>query len=257
MAWSVVQKLQKQGKTLPSYVNFKGYKGYFKCIDTGCNGIATYVRNGIFHHHLKTLKTRLQVLAISVTYQGKQFIVSNHYVSNKHDKVPTKGQYNFIVNQFNQPYIMCGDFNAHNILWSGHTKNDKRGDELEEFMTQNDLGLLNSDVQTHFNRKTLKWSLLDLAMVHPALYLDFECKIDSDLHGSDHAPMIITFNGEIQDSDKNPGWNFKRANWSSFQKQCTQELALVDFIDQNDSIELFTKKLIKIAKNNTAIYLTE
>ena len=36
-----IEKLQKQDKTLPSYVNFKGYKGYFKCIDTGCNGIAT------------------------------------------------------------------------------------------------------------------------------------------------------------------------------------------------------------------------
>ena len=244
-----IEILQNENKPLPSYVNFKGYKGYFKCIDSGCNGIATYIRNGIFHHHLKCLKTKLQALAVSVTFQGKQFVVSNHYVSNKHDKVPTKGQYNYIVNQFNQPYIMCGDFNAHNVMWSGHS-NNKRGDELEDFMAVNDLGLLNSEVKTHYNKTARKWSLLDLSIIHPALYLDFECEILSDLHGSDHTPIIVTYNGEIHDTDKNRRWNFKRANWSSFQVQCEKELNNLDFIDQDDSIELFTQKLLKIAENN-------
>ena len=104
------------------------------------------------------------------------------------------------MNQFKQPYILCGDFNAHNILWSGR-KNDKRGEQLEEFMSQNDLGLLNTDIKTHFNRTQRSWSLLDLSIIHPALYLDFDCDI-LDFHGSDHTPIMITFNKELFENDK-------------------------------------------------------
>ena len=43
------------------------------------------------------------------------------------------GQFNNIINQFDRPYIMCGDFNAHNTLCS-HSKNNKRGKALEKFM---------------------------------------------------------------------------------------------------------------------------
>ena len=77
----------KTENELDPRLKFRGYKGYFKCIKSGKNGIATYVKNGVFHHHMKKLKTTLQALAVTITKQGKEFIVCNHYISDKHDNL--------------------------------------------------------------------------------------------------------------------------------------------------------------------------
>ena len=53
-----IERNQNTKDKLSSYVNFQKYKGYFKCIPTGRNGIAIYVRNGVFHSPIK-LKTDL------------------------------------------------------------------------------------------------------------------------------------------------------------------------------------------------------
>ena len=230
---------------LPLGVIFKKYTGYFKCIPSGKNGIAIYVRKGISHSHIK-LKTSLQALAVRVTFKGKEFIVSNHYTSDTHDGVPRSAQFEYIVNQFDRPYIMCGDFNAHHSLWS-HDKNDPRGKQLETFITQNDLGLLNSNITTHCNRKTHEWSLLDLSLIHPALYMDFDAEVLTDLYNSDHAPIIIKLNGELFETDKRARWNFKRADWDSFRVQCQNELVKNIFNSEEDEMKVFTEKLLEIA----------
>ena len=236
---------QNNTDSLPNYVQFKGYKGYFKCLPSGRNGIAIYVKNNILHTPIK-LTTCLQALAVRITFQGKEFIVSNHYTSNLHDGVPSVAQFDSIINKFDKPYIMCGDFNAHNTLWS-HPKNNKRGEALEQFMYKNDLTILNSDVKTHLNNTTKEFSLLDLSIVHPALYLDFEAKVVSDPHGSDHFPVIVTFNGTLLENDRRSKWNFKRADWSSFKVQCENEITNDLFDPQEDEITVFTEKLLEIA----------
>ena len=243
-----IEKSQNDVDNLPKYVQFKNYKGYFKCIPSGRNGLAIYVRNGVLHSPIN-LRTGLQALAVRITFQSKEFVVSNHYISDTHDQIPSKGQFNNIIHQFDKPYILVGDFNAHNTLWS-HAKNDKRGDVLEEFMYENDLGLLNSNVKTRYDPNSHKFSLLDLSIVHPALYLDFESKVLKDSYDSDHNPIIITLNGDLQETDKIPRYNFKRANWDSFRVQCRNELTVDIFDHLEDDIKVFSEKLIEIATDN-------
>ena len=188
-----IEKLQQGNKTLPSFVNFKGYKSYFKCIESGRNGVAIYVKNSIIHTPIR-LKGKWQTLAVRITYQGKEFIVSNHYTpGSRQSPYPKEKDFDHLVKQFDKPYIMCGDFNAKNTLWSA-TEDDDRGKAIEEFMFKNDLGILNSDIMTHWDQAAKTWSLLDLSIVHPSLYLDFDSEIIFDLHGSDHSPIIIKFN---------------------------------------------------------------
>ena len=187
----IVDNSKNDPHILPSFANFKGYKGYFKCIPSGRNGIATYVKNKIHHSLLTNLKTQLQVLAINITFEGKTFIISNHYISNTHDGVPTSGQYENLIKQFDKPYLMCGDFNSHHEVWS-HPHNCTRGIQLERFISNNNLGLLNTNVKTRYDPIHHSWSLLDLTIIHPALYLDFDSKILSDRHTSDHSPIIIS-----------------------------------------------------------------
>ena len=74
-----IEKDQNNPELLPSFVKIRNYKGYYKCIDSGKNGIAIFVHNRIFHSPVQ-LKTKLQALAVRITFQGKDFIVSNHLI---------------------------------------------------------------------------------------------------------------------------------------------------------------------------------
>ena len=61
-----IENNQDDINKLPSFVKIRNYKGYFKCIPSGRNGIAIYVHNIIFHSPVK-LKTSLQALGIRIT----------------------------------------------------------------------------------------------------------------------------------------------------------------------------------------------
>ena len=122
-------------------------------------------------------------------------------------------------------------------------------------MIDNDLGLINSEVKTHFNSFTGEWSLLDLSLVHPVLFLGFEATFLADCCGSDHCPTVITLNGTLFENDKKPRWNFKKADWNSFRDQCRNEINYEKFnFDEFDSetinMEYFTDKLIELATEN-------
>ena len=149
---SNVEKSWKDGSPLPGVTVFRGYTPYFKCIDSGKNGVAIYVRNNVIHSPIK-LNTNLQALAVKVTFQDRTFIVSNHYTSKKHDGVPSKDDFKSIIDNFDLPFLMCGDFNGKNTLWNNDKDND-RGLALEEFMFENDLTLLNAKTITHLDDQT-------------------------------------------------------------------------------------------------------
>jgi exonuclease III len=77
-----------------------------------------------------------------------------------------------LVAQLPAPIIFMGDFNAHNTLWSCST-NDKRGQEVCDFILSSNLCLLNHKVPTYIHPATGSRSSLDLAFCDPSLFLDY------------------------------------------------------------------------------------
>jgi len=63
---------------------------------------------------------------------------------------------------------------------------------VEDFLLKLNLLLLNSGSPTYLQSATASFSAIDLSIAHHALYLDFCWQTDSDLHGSDHYPIVIT-----------------------------------------------------------------
>ena len=51
-----IENRQNDPNSLLSFVQFRNYIGYFKCIPSGRNGIAIYVKNKIHHSLLTNLK---------------------------------------------------------------------------------------------------------------------------------------------------------------------------------------------------------
>ena len=47
-----------------------------------------------------------------------------------------------LIAQLPTPFVICGDFNGHSVTW-GCDKNNSRGDRIDDFITDNNVCLLN------------------------------------------------------------------------------------------------------------------
>ena len=130
-----VQECQEKGDPIPSYACFKGYKGYFRLKKNGQNGVALYVRNNIFHTPIN-LNSPLQTLAAKITFREKVFIVSSHYTPCSQS--PKLVQFQNIINKFDKPYLMGGDYNAHSDLWCASPVEPEDYDGLPDLPYESD-----------------------------------------------------------------------------------------------------------------------
>ena len=47
---------------------------------------------------------------------------------------------------------------------------------------------------TYLHPPTGNYSVIDLSLCHPSIYLDFDWSVCDDLHGSDHFPNLMKLN---------------------------------------------------------------
>ena len=159
-------------------------------------------------HHKIDLNTNLQAIVIKASLNKSITICSIYIPPNK--RINQNDLENLSL-QLPQPYIICGD--GHNELWGCSDTND-RGKILDNFIMENNLCLLNSNQHTYLHPGSGSFIAIDLSLLHPSLYLDYEWKVCEDSHGSDHFPIIM-YETEETDYDKIPKWNFKKANFEN------------------------------------------
>ena len=224
-------------------MTFRGYTEYYKSTENGLGGVGILVKNNLVQSAV-TLRSSLQAVAVCVTIRGKAYIISSIYIPPLSN--PPKLYYDNIVKQFDKPYLLCGDFNAHSTLWACHETND-HGKILEEFLEDQSLVPLNTTEHTRY-RASNRPSLIDLSLAHPSIYLDFSCRVLADKHNSDHSPILITvdIDGE-PDADRTPKWNLKRANWDGFKDKCREDINQDLFTNTEDKMKSFSSALLDIA----------
>ena len=133
------------------------------------------------------LKTDLQAVAVSVTLE-KEITFCSVYIPPSH--LLKSEQLTSLLQQLPSPYMLVGDFNGHNVLW-GCNNNDPRGELIEDFITKNDICLMNDKSNTYLDSGKGTFSSLDLSLCHPSLYLDYDWSVCEDQRGSDHFPILI------------------------------------------------------------------
>lgn len=149
-----------------------------------------------------------------------------------------------LMTQLPPPYMLLGDFNAHNSAWGGHYTNAK-GKAMEDFITKTDLCLWNDGSFTYLHPGHGIYSAIDLSICDPDLLLDFSWRALDDLCGSDHFPLIMS-STEADAQLRPPRWQLQKANWSLFQYLCDVQLVHIPQ-DIDNTIDNFTKTLISIA----------
>ena len=142
--------------------------------------------------------------------------------------------------------MLLGDFNGHNVLWGSKNK-EHRGELIEDFITKNDICLMNDKSNTFLDSGKGTLSALDLSLCHPSLYLDFDWSVCEDQHGSDHFPIVIESIKTFEE-DHNPKWKLNKANWDLFHTLCDESLTTTSLSDSTDRIADFTSSLIDISE---------
>ena len=136
------------------------------------------------------MQTELQATAVSVTLD-KEITICSVYIP---PSFSLDSQHlDSFLQQLPSPYIILGDFNGHNILW-GNTNYDFRGELIENFLTKNDICIMNNKSYTYLSLSAKSFTSIDLSFCHPSLYLDYNWSVCEDQHNSDHFPIIIEQN---------------------------------------------------------------
>ena len=198
---------------------YKDYPYKHKGNLIAAGGTSIYVRNNVIHRNLK-INTQLQATAVRISthrplticsiYLPPGVPVKQEQLLNLHSQLPT-------------PFILLGDFNAHNPLWEKNSNIDIRGKIIEDFLTKTNICLLNDTSPTYLDPRSFNTSAVDLTMCSPEIAPEFSWATMDDPHHSDHFPIHIT--------PKTPNvtpipsiFNIKRADWSSFKSDCSIHL---------------------------------
>ena len=115
--------------------------------------------------------------------------------------------------------LTVGDFNSHSTSW-GYEESDRRGDEVEDWQIENNLLLLNDpeDPPTFFSRRWISTSTPDLAFASDDIFKITSRKVQNQLAGSDHKPVLLAVNMNYKPSNPKtfPRWNYSKADWVKF-----------------------------------------
>ena len=224
---------------------FKGFNVYnhIHCdCATASGGSSILVKSSLPQREIK-LKTNLQAKAVSVTLD-KEITFCSVYIPPSFEL--RSEHLNSLLKQLPSPFMILGDFNGHNLLW-GSNDNDPRGELIEEFITHNDICLMNDKSKTYLDSGKGTFSSIDLSLFHPSLYLDYNWSVCEVQHGSDHFPIIIE-SIQNHDEDHNPKWKLNKANWDLFHTLCDESLTNTSLSESSHPIATFTSSLIRISE---------
>ncbi|MEN8173077.1 MAG: reverse transcriptase domain-containing protein [Chloroflexota bacterium] len=237
---------------IPNIPNYKPYN-HFQTGNSGkpCGGSCVLVKKSTPHRPLP-LRTQLQAVAVSLSLH-KTLTICSVYLPPGPPIDPT--DLDDLVEQLPPPFLILGDFNAHNKMW-GDDRPDHRGKQIEDLINRHNLCIFNDKSKTYLHPATGSMTSVDLSLSDPSILLDYNWSVSEDLYGSDHFPIIFSSTKPIL-SEKLPTWNFKKADWGKFQFLATEIIEADLFDETDDPISLFSSILSDVAKEAVPLSSTK
>ena len=178
-------------------------------------GTAILVHKTVKYEQVQ-LQTTLQAVAVTL-HIGKQYTICSLYLPHS---VITRQEIENLIRQLHKPFLILGDFNAKSPIW-GETRSDNRGKMIENVILNNNVSVLNNGRPTHYHIQNNSHSVIDLSICSSDCFLDFNYRVLSDLHDSDHYPVIIEVNQAINTYERTKSLNFSKGSWSQYEQLTT------------------------------------
>jgi endonuclease/exonuclease/phosphatase family metal-dependent hydrolase len=135
-------------------------------------GVTIAVREALYTSRIR-LNTPFQAVAVTV-YAPQHITVCNVYLP---ESAPvTRSNLEALVQQLPRPFLLLGDFNAHDPLWgSTRSQSTRRGRILASFIEDFNLLLLNNGEKTRFNAFNGEYSSIDLCLCSSSFLANLIC----------------------------------------------------------------------------------
>ena len=223
-------------------LNYDCYQSEPPLGDRAKGGTAIIVHKSI-QHDLITITTNLQAFAVRFII-GKQMTVCSIYLPP--DLQTNVDEIQDLVDQLPAPFLLLGDFNAHNPLW-GSINIDGRGEIIEELVDNNAISLLNDGSSTYSNIHTDYKSAIDLSVCSSELLVDFEWAVNEFLYGSDHFPIHLK---SVVNTPKEttPKWKEEEADWVKYNQEIKIERVFDSFESHLEAYKYFIEKMLDSAE---------
>lgn len=206
--------VQESGLTKECSFNFKGYAVIRK--DKGetkrTGGICILIKNDIkFSINNWYDNLAVEALSIHINTNIGPLDVINYYQNCNTD---LENKVFEIASSNSSKFLIAGDINASNTTF-GSSYTNKRGEQLLELLSKDNLILLNDDTPTFYHRSGFcKPNILDLAICTPNISTYCNFFVGEDI-GSDHLPIHIHL-GVKGIRHETLIRNFSKVNWKDF-----------------------------------------
>ncbi|CAD6216019.1 GSCOCG00011232001-RA-CDS, partial [Cotesia congregata] len=170
--------------------SIQGFQNYYKNRSQArraSGGVAIYARPHSIPEQV-LLNTNLEAIAIKIKYPY-QLTICCIYLPNS--TMINEEEIQNLLEQLPPPVLITGDFNSHHEQW-GSRSNDSRDKIIVNWLdSREELILLNTGKETHFNSQYGTTSNIDLSITSASIGYKMEWSVADDLYDSDHFPIII------------------------------------------------------------------
>lgn len=212
--------------------SLRNYNIIRKDVDTGERahfGVAIVIKDYVQFQKLD-INTGLQMVAIKILTPINITVCSIYL---HHGEVHIDDLRN-VIRQLPRPFIIAGDFNAHNPIW-GSVKLDPRGRMMGNLLDSVELILLNDGSVTHIPARSETFSNIDLAIASSSIGGSLKWMVMDDAYNSDHYPCEIKLDIMRSNKQSSKYWIMSRANWRKFNQMVTSSV-----ITHSDNINVET-----------------
>ena len=206
-------------------------------------GGAAVICSKSLQHSPISLTTTLQAVAVQLILD-KTITVCSIYLPP--DLVLNKNELQNLISQLPAPFLLLGDFNAHNPLWGGSTL-DNRGQIIEEIIDSNDIQLFNEGQMTFHDIHRNIYSAIDLSISSSNIHLDYKWSVDEFLHGSDHFPLLLKAVVNTP-TESTPKWKTNEADWLKFSQGVCIDKDFDSFDSHIEAYDYFTGEVLSSAE---------
>ena len=218
-------------------------------------GLVAYVRKTLVVEELgKVAIDATEVSSFRIQLKKKKWIhISNVYVPPAGSKGQDIIQLRTHVIPSLKSALICGDFNAHTLMWDNRAAPDKRGEELLDWAFDHELTILNNGDGTRVDRSSGRLSAPDVTLCGPEWNGKTEWSIAEPIGSSDHLPIIITVSSDVKHQaifGKKSRWRSKGVNWEEFRNEIEDNLDGIEELNHMSRIMKLNSVILDSAKKH-------
>ena len=213
--------------------NLKGYVAVMRSdrADAEGGGLLTYVKRSVHVQPLKDVqKDGTEVATVRVRMVKNSWVhLTNVYVPpyntrSTNDRTVTLRT--DLIPAFDSS-IVVGDLNGHSILWDYIQPTDARGEELETWLIDKELTVMNDGTPTRVNKDSGGESTPDLSLCGNIWKNKYDWAVGEGMGKSDHLPVIITLYSQVKHIPvlgSKQRWRSSGVDWEKFRDELEEEV---------------------------------